>query len=427
LLVPWNDPDVKFSLAATLVLHGKKLMGNFRPKAVFEQAQIEETTGNLRVAASHYASVGLYLKRKGKNREARRLMTKAIALHPNSARLYLHLAHLEALLANRSQAATAMRAFCSTAALRGRLGEYEAQVQELIPKFPDLGVIYFSKWLQTDRTEPRVHLAAAKCFEGTEDAARALQALRQAFALAPGDKTVAEAIRSFLERQCDTVRMHAWQGYESGRLSREQILSVLSDSASPVELANDAPVASNLNGSFSTDQSLSAMIASLEEQLAEVNADKKLKEISDMKPLVQEFRRNAEGVLRGNDSARWDMGHAFAEMGLVDEALEELKKVPPQSEWYIRSLFKQAEILVGQNSLLGALDCLQTILRTENPASSAYPEALYQAAHVYFQLGDWEQSLKNLDWLDKSRPDYRESRALRSRLEEARKKLRTGT
>jgi Tfp pilus assembly protein PilF len=79
----------------------------------------EEQNGNTRVAATHYASLALYLRRKGKLREARKNFSlKAIQSHPSSARLYLHLASVEAGLGTEVVAITSMRAFRSTASVR---------------------------------------------------------------------------------------------------------------------------------------------------------------------------------------------------------------------------------------------------------------------------------------------------------------------
>jgi tetratricopeptide (TPR) repeat protein len=399
-------------------------MGTFRPKEVFEQAQAEEQNGNTRVAATHYASLALYLRRKGKLREARKLLLKAIQLHPSSARLYLHLASVEAGLGTEGVAITSMRAFCSTASVRGKLREYEKQVLELLEKQPSLVAVFYTKWLETDRTEPRVLLAASRVLEKSSDVKGALERVREAFILAPNDSKIRAAVRGLLERQLDTVRLHAWEGFESGRIDKEQMISVLSENGGGVE-PSSSPIHSKaaLDKSFTLDKSLSSMIASLEEQLGEIGGvTPQAEPVSDMQPIINEFRRHADTVLGDDEAGRWDLAHALAEMGLSQEAIEELKKIPPQSDWYVRALLKTAEILTTTESYLGALENLQKVLRHEPQGTSSHSEALYQMASTYMHLGDGDQALRMLDLLEQGKASYRDSRSLRTRIQEARLK-----
>jgi tetratricopeptide (TPR) repeat protein len=207
-------------------------------------------------------------------------------------------------------------------------------------------------------------------------------------------------------------------------LIKSRFLSVLSENGGDVE-PSSSPIHSKaaLNKSFTLDKSLSSMIASLEEQLGEIGgAIPQPEPVSDMQPLINEFRRHADTVLGDDEAGRWDLAHALAEMGLNREAMDELKKIPPQSDWYVRALLKTAEILTATESHLGALECLQKVLRHEPQGTSSHSEALYQMASTYMHLGDGDQALRMLDLLEKGNASYRDSRSLRTRIQEARLK-----
>ncbi len=57
-------------------------MATFRPKEVFTRAREAEKNGRKRTASAHYSSLASYLRGKGKAKEAKLVLERAITLSP---------------------------------------------------------------------------------------------------------------------------------------------------------------------------------------------------------------------------------------------------------------------------------------------------------------------------------------------------------
>jgi tetratricopeptide (TPR) repeat protein len=138
---------------------------------------------------------------------------------------------------------------------------------------------------------------------------------------------------------------------------------------------------------------------------------------TELAPLIKEFRRQSESILAGDSQARLDMALAFFEMDLFLEAKDEISKIQKQDPYYVEAQFLLAQLFISEGSELGALEAYQKCFRASVKGSAPYFEALYQLSWTYFRLEDYSNSDFHLEELEKQKPDYRDSRTLRKRLD----------
>src|SRR6185437_14470196 len=136
-------------------------------------------------------------------------------------------------------------------------------------------------------------------------------------------------------------------------------------------------------------------------------------------PLVKEFRRKSQPILAGDAKTRLDMALAFFEMGLVNDARDELRPIDPSDPYYPESQALLGEILFAEGSDLGALEAYQNCLRDERATVEMVREGKYKLLQIYYRLGDLRQALAQAQELEKLAPNYRELRHLKIRIQEA--------
>jgi tetratricopeptide (TPR) repeat protein len=385
-------------------------MTHFRPREVFRQAKEAEQKGNMRVASAHYATLAVYLRRKGKLPDALVLIERAIRLSPKSPRLYLQQAVCRMVLGDRVAAENAVGNFARVAMERGKVEEYRPYLETALKDYPVLRQVFYEKHLAVDRTSALPFLAQAKTLQEQGKWGAAQRVLLDALKTKNADTEVIALLQEVLAAAGHTEMLPHLESFSAGKLSRSDLVTLLSGSGKAAA-KKDAPPPVERD----EDKNLNSLIRDLEAEIG-VELEESLDKVE---PLVREFRRRSQKILSGDSKARIDMALAFFEMGLIDDARDELKPVEPTDPMYPEAQALLGEILFSEGSDLGALEAFQNCLRDERASVEMVREGKYKLLQIYFRLGDLKQALAQTHELEKLVPDYRDLRHLKMRIQEA--------
>lgn len=385
-------------------------MSHFRAKEVFRQAQAAEKLGRKRTASSQYSSVAAYLRHKGNFREAKVILQRAIHLAPDSARLYLQLALCDHGLKDSDAAEAHISEFARRAFRKKQVELYRPHMESLLKNLPELRQVYFETLLEVDRTSGTafVELGRVLIEQGKWDEAQ--QSLVDALKTKEMREEVFTLLRQvFTARDLKNALGHL-ERFEEGKMPLDDLLSLLKAPKSEKGVSpRPAPPPKN------EEKDLQTLIHELEEEIGFSLEEKH----DSVQPLLKEFRRKSEAILKNDAKARMDMGLAFFEMGLIEEACDEVKHVAATDPLYAEAQCLLGDILIEQGSYLGALECYQSALRDERTEARVRAEAKYKLIQVYFRLGDLAQAIRLAEELENLAPGYRDLRRLRVKLNES--------
>lgn len=378
-------------------------MATFRPKEVFQKAKDAEAKGEAKEAASHYASLSVYLRRRGKVAEALTLIRRAVALAPHP-RLYLQLALCCEIEKDQASADAAMEQYVAAAISRQSVAKYQKLLEEALEGLPRLRQKFYDAVLVLDRTANSAFLGRAQALSEQGDTENALKVLLEGLR-AEGDENPLvlemKQVLSAAGRAEDLVHL---EHYEAGKLSKENLAILLStkpQSAGPEEEAAEKP--------------LTELIADLEKEIGYSSSAAS----AEIGPLLEEFKKRSRAVLAGDSQAKLDMGLAYFEMGLLKEALEELEGVEEGDPLFAQAQVLKGSVFLSQSSELGALECFQRCLRCSEKSPDTEKEARYQIVRVFHRLGDFRQAFVHAAELEKIDENYRGLRTLKNQIQEA--------
>lgn len=118
----------------------------------------------------------------------------------------------------------------------------------------------------------------------------------------------------------------------------------------------------------------------------------------DAPPLEEIIARFKEGVKRqlGEDPhAHYDLGIAYMEMGLLDDAIQEFELCGYSPEKFVESREMLAEAYRRKGDIPRAARALEEALRFPNLADTAYLNIHYNLALFYEDLGDLKKALEH--------------------------------
>ena len=334
-------------------------MSTFRPKDILREAREAEEQGRKREASSKYASLGVFLRRRGQFKEAKKLVERAIHLSPESARLYVQRALCEMGLGQDKAARTAIRLFTRRAVRRNKVEAYRPYVEEQLKDFPALREVFYSVLLDIDRTSAEPFLGLARALIDQEKLDGAQKILLDALKTKTAEKEVVELLTGILAARNQTEDLVHLRRYESGDLSMEDLLLLLRGEAAPARREREQE--QEPEPQVEEEKDLQLLIKELEAKMG-LDVDQGLDSVD---PLVREFRRKSDVVLAGDTKTRVDMALAFFEMGLIEDARDELRPIPVTDPHYLEAQCLLGEILHSEGSDLGALEVFQNILRDE--------------------------------------------------------------
>jgi tetratricopeptide (TPR) repeat protein len=381
-------------------------------KEIAAEAEQAESRGQSREASALYAKAATIYRKEKRPRDAKSLLKKAIALSPQSARLYVQLALVENAIGHDDGAISAMERFTEVTIERGKASEYRPYLEKHLANLPTLRQVFYRGLLKLDRTDASPFLDYAQAAIDKSDWEDAREILVDALKTKSRREEVIEKLKAVLHALGAQDLERALQSFESGRMPLKDLLSLLG----PKPRGKGATRTSA--DTDPEDESLDSLIERLQGEMGI-----ELRERHDtVRPLVTEFRRRSSKVLKKDTKTRMDLAMAFFDMGLVEDARSELGAVAPSDPQYRQARMLIGEILFQEGSYLEALDIFQQCLREESASEELKREAEYKLVQTYEKLGDGKRALKWAERLEKTSPTYRDIRQLKRQIEERWKK-----
>lgn len=378
-------------------------------KEYLAAAQQAEQQGRHREASAKYAALGIYLLKKSRAQEARLFLNRAAQLTPRSARVYIQLALCDMALGDESSARAAMENFAKYVVRKKHLTEYREYLETNLKTFPRLRQVFYDAILQLDRTNAEPFLWHADASIEANDFRLAKKMLVKALMTKTHREEVLTRLRKVLEDLKAGEELRALDAHEKGELSLDDCVLLLSGKSPEQSVPPVLPSAElSLSEMSSEDKDLDTLIKDIEHELGIAIEEKH----EDVRPLVREFRRRSDAVISSDSKTRIDLAAAFFEMGLTQDAREELGRIDDGDPLYLEAQLLIADVLFREESYLGALDIVQQCLRHRDMTESLSLEAQYKLVLTYQRLGDCRQALCHGIELMKKAPDYRDIRNL---------------
>lgn len=378
----------------------------FRPREVLKEAELAEQAGNARVASKLYHTLALHLSKKMRWPESYQLLEKAIKLSKKSARLQVLKALLTNKMGQKEDCLQAIKTFISLSIEKGKLTEYVAYMEDHLREMPALRKWFFEELLKIERTSSFAFIGLARTLVELNEIENAKSILLEALKTKDLPQKVASQLKSVLEAGKEAHAQTFVDKYIGGQISHQELSSLLQGKSDP-KISIQIP-------DWEGEKDLKGLIADLEKELGvTVESD-----IDSVKPLVSEFRRQANHLLGSDAKARIDIALAFFEMGLYQDATEELNYIPTVDPKHTEALSLQGKILMAQGADLKALAHYQKLLREAGLNEELVKDALYQMVEIYSRIHDFPKALEAAKKLEKMDPSYREIHRLKINIEE---------
>jgi tetratricopeptide (TPR) repeat protein len=117
-----------------------------------------------------------------------------------------------------------------------------------------------------------------------------------------------------------------------------------------------------------------------------------------------------EEIGESDPEARYNLGIAYKEMGLLDEAAEEFRLSRSNPALFLGASWLLAETFAEKGDLVTALETLDEVLATESISPDEARDVRYQKALLLTQNGKEEEAREIFLSLYESSPDYRDLR-----------------
>lgn len=387
-------------------------MPSVRPKELLEKARAAEKSGNQKEAAICFANLSIVLRKAKRPKDAKKFINKAIQLAPESVRLYAYLAMAEADIGDDFAAKNAIETYAKLAIKKNKVREYSEFIESKLSKHPRIRLWLYDVFADIDRTDGVIFLVKAKAYVELEDWNNALISLIDALKMKDCETEAIEVLIEVLNKSDSQRGLEALDSYCAERIGLEELITLLQ---SPSEEVRSKVVEVSSLEVPEKEKDLGELIRELEDSLGISLEDRPDK----IGPLVAEFRRRSNKVIGPDDKTRVDMALAFYEMGLIDDARDELRQVGEMSPKHLDALLLDAEILFSQGSELESLEVLQRVLRDERCSIEQAREANYKLVQVYFRLGDFKRALDYVKQIELKFPNYRGIRDIKRQIRES--------
>lgn len=385
-------------------------MSHFRPKEVLHRAQEAEKNGDKKESANNYALLSVYLRRKQRFEDAKKMVDQAILLTPQAGRLFLEKALCEWGLNHPDKAKECVRQCARLGLEKKKLKTYLGYLEKDLATLPTLRECFFDLWLSVDRTGSAPFLGLGKALMEQSKFNEARLIFLDGLAIEQDNTEMIAALEELSRRAGNQSEQEYLLRYKNGELKHQDFLILLGrKQASSFVKEASKPEEEEKSRDL---KDLKELVDELEKEL-ELDSDYKFENIE---PLVSEFRRKSNQVIGSDAQARLDLACAFQEMGRYRDSKEELSKIDSGHALYPQAQYQMGTILKLEGSELGAVGAFQCVLRMADENSHLWKESVYQLAQLYVRLGDKKHALEMVALLDKKEPNYRTLKALKANL-----------
>ncbi len=118
--------------------------------------------------------------------------------------------------------------------------------------------------------------------------------------------------------------------------------------------------------------------------------------VPNLDTIVQEFKRGLEEQLEGDPQAHCDMGTSFLSMGMIDEAMDEFRKLTSIAHYKYRSHDGLAQCLLARDEYDAAIEEYFIILEFPNLTQDEMDATSFNLARTFFKKGDLIESKRYL-------------------------------
>jgi tetratricopeptide (TPR) repeat protein len=125
--------------------------------------------------------------------------------------------------------------------------------------------------------------------------------------------------------------------------------------------------------------------------------------------ILTKFRKSvSETISPGDARTHYDLGCAYREMGLYQDALNEFKATMANEEWELRALHMMAVCYLESGEQEKAINALKKALYYDEITPEQTVDFLYEIGLAYETLGDPEEALYYFKKVAKKQPGYRD-------------------
>lgn len=129
--------------------------------------------------------------------------------------------------------------------------------------------------------------------------------------------------------------------------------------------------------------------------------------------ILSESKKQLSKIISSNDAqAHYDLGCAYKDMGLYDEAIEEFKIAMQNEDKEIPSLNMIALINLERQRYTDAISIFKKLLNYDEITEDQRIEFLYQIGNAYLKIKDKNEALFYLNKVYKQNPNYRNIKQL---------------
>lgn len=384
-------------------------MSHFRPKEVLHRAQTSEQEGQQREAAKDYASLSVYFRKKNKLADALKMISKAIALNPDSGRLYLEEAACAYALEDETRSAESIQKCIQIGIEKKQLQLYYGHLSKHFQDCSFLKIKFFESWLVLDRTSATPFLGLGEELLATKQWEQAKQLFINGLRVEPDHSVILTKLESLLQDHGNETERDYCKRFREKSLSYEDFVLLLGAPASRKAERQDSLQSQEKSSEL---KGLGELVSELEKEL-ELDGDE---EYENVEPVIQEFLRKSNQVIGSDLQARLDLAFAFLEMGRLREAKLELNYIEPEHVLFGQSQHLLGNILLKEGSDVAALGAFQSALRTSVKGTSFWKETIYQLIKINLKLGDQLNAKKLMDQLEKVDSQYRDLKNLKQSL-----------
>ncbi len=146
-----------------------------------------------------------------------------------------------------------------------------------------------------------------------------------------------------------------------------------------------------------------------DEMSGEINDATSQEEIQSVEELFEEFRKGVDEQIDDEDhETHYDLGIAYKEMGLLDEAINEFRKASRDPNKFLECATMIGNCMIELGRAGQAIDHYLDNLLTPNLAYEQDLALRYELAQAYQSHGEPERALEYLRQIQESDPDYRD-------------------